>query len=468
MSKWNKKGPCKKGATFDECELAILRQAIDEAQKHHKEVINVEDPSIKKMINILESFLRSKKLICYGGTAINNILPREDQFYDLTSDIPDYDFFSTNALKDAKELANIYYAEGFTDVEAKSGVHHGTFKVFVNFVPIADITFLDKEIFDKLYSQVIKVDGIKYCPPNYLRMSMYLELSRPAGDVSRWEKVQKRLALLNKHYPFKAQGCDAINYSREMSGEYSDKSADIYAIIRDGFVNQGVVFFGGYAKELYSQYMPANIRNRITQNPDFDVLSDDPEKCLRIIKERLEDTGIRHVQIIAHNGIGEIIAAHYELRVGSDTVAFVYKPLACHSYNSVKKDGRTVNIASIDTMLSFYLAFLYADRPYYDVDRILCMSEYLFRVQQENRLSQKGLLRRFTIECYGKQATLGDMRIEKAEMFKKLKDKTSSKEYEEWFLKYNPGAKSKKGADVKKETRKNKRVHKKSRRLFGF
>jgi hypothetical protein len=32
-------------------------------------------------------------------------------------------------------------------------------------------------------------------------MSIYLELSRPRGDVSRWKKVYSRLLLLNKHYP---------------------------------------------------------------------------------------------------------------------------------------------------------------------------------------------------------------------------------------------------------------------------
>jgi hypothetical protein len=32
-------------------------------------------------------------------------------------------------------------------------------------------------------------------------MSMYLELSRPHGDVSRWEKVYSRLELLNKAHP---------------------------------------------------------------------------------------------------------------------------------------------------------------------------------------------------------------------------------------------------------------------------
>jgi hypothetical protein len=39
---------------------------------------------------------------------------------------------------------------------------------------------------------------------------MYLELSRPAGDVSRWEKVFKRLNLLNTHYPFVDSKCSKI------------------------------------------------------------------------------------------------------------------------------------------------------------------------------------------------------------------------------------------------------------------
>ena len=92
-------------------------------------------------------------------------------------------------------------------------------------------------------------------------------------------------------------------------------------------------------------------------------------------------------------------------------------------------------------MLSFYLAFLYADRPYYDHDRIICMAQYLFAVQSKNRLQQKGLLKRFSINCYGTQETLSDMRTKKADKFKELKDNRNSKEYEEYFLRYIPIAK---------------------------
>jgi hypothetical protein len=90
-------------------------------------------------------------------------------------------------------------------------------------------------------------------------------------------------------------------------------------------------------------------------------------------------------------------------------------------------------------MLSFYLAFLYSDRTYYDKDRILCMTNYLFEVQQHNRLKQESILKRFSMNCYGQQQTINRLREEKAEKYRQLKNKRGTTEYEEWFLKYNPG-----------------------------
>ena len=114
------------------------------------------------------------------------------------------------------------------------------------------------------------------------------------------------------------------------------------------------------------------------------------------------------------------------MNINNETVAFVYEPLACHSYNIIRIDNLDIKVATIDTILSFYLAFLYANRPYYDHDRLICMAEYLFMVQAKNRLEQKGLLRRFSISCYGKQSTLETIRAEKTEKFKELKDKRNS------------------------------------------
>lgn len=470
-----------RGLSFSDCELAILRQAVDKAESKMGAKV-VSDPEIKRIISIVEGFLRRKSLICYGGTAINNILPPEDQFYESWQ-LADYDFFTTKALEDAKELADIYFAQGFTDVEAKAGSHHGTFKVFVNYIPVADITYLPQEIFSELKKESMRVNGILYAPPNYLRMSMYLELSRPVGDISRWEKVLKRLTLLNKNYPVTDADCRDVEYQRKVETDKEKREAEIHDVVRDTFVNQGVVFFGGYAVSLYSQYMPDRLRKQLKKVADFDVLSNDPKTTAEIVKERLADVGVEGVEIIKREPVGEVVPVHYEIRVGKeDTIAFIYEPIACHSYNVLMIRGKKVKIATIDTMLSFYLAFLYANRPYYNefLKRILCISKFLFEVQQKNRLKQKGLLRRFSITCYGHQETLEEMRAHRAEKYQELRSKKGTKEYEEWFLSYKPEDKTKKeqkdilskikGKVVVEEPKKAKKKRRKTKKkgLFGF
>jgi len=431
---------CSSNMTFEECELTLLRHAIDETSEIKGREI-VSNNEIKKMITIVESFLIHKRLLCYGGTAINNILPKEAQFYNRETEIPDYDFYSTDALNDTKELADIYFNSGFTEVEAKSGVHKNTYKVFVNFIPIADITYLNPEIYENLSKEAITVMGIRYCPPNYLRMAMYLELSRPAGDVSRWEKVFKRLVLLNKYHPFVVKKC---NKKGNLGSKENGLRDDIYSIIKNSFIEQGVVFFGGYAEYLYSKYIPKSVKTYRTTSYQFDVLSETPEKTALIIKESLDDSGVENINIVHHESIQDVIPEHIEIIVNGQSYAYIYKPIACHSYNTVQIDGKNVNIASIDTMLSFYLAFIYVDKEYYDKDRILCIAKKLFEIEEHNRLKQKGVLKRFITKCYGSQKGLAALRAEKSEMFKKLSKKRNSKEFEEWFLKYIPSQLSKK------------------------
>ena len=145
-------------------------------------------------------------------------------------------------------------------------MHHGTYKVFVNYIPVADISDLDKELFKNIKRKAIAVDGILYAPPNFLRMAMYLELSRPKGDVSRWEKVLKRLLILNKHYPLKSKGCNTESIQRNVDNP-SDKSKNLYKIVLDSIASMGLIFFGGYANVLYSKYMPKYERQKLYEIP---------------------------------------------------------------------------------------------------------------------------------------------------------------------------------------------------------
>ena len=456
-SKHNKKYNselCDDKMTFEDCELAILRHAVDESDKIQKQkVANSEE--VKGMFELLETFIIRKKLILYGGLALNRLMPKQDQFYNSDLDLPDYDMFTENALDDAMELADIYHAAGYSDVEARSGVHHGTYKVFVNYIAIADITQLNPVIYRNIMKDCITIAGLRYAPPNFLRMSMYLELSRPAGDTSRWEKVLKRLTLLNKYYPLKTEvSCDKVDFQRNVDTVSKSDSENLYFIVRNNFIEQEVVFFGGYASSLYTKNMPSNQQKLINRIPDFDVLSTDPNKCAMILLETIKDNGYAKCKSVEHEAIGEIIPRHIEIIVGNETVAFIYEPIACHNYNTIQIGEKDIRIATIDTMLSFYLAFIYTNQSYFPRDRILCMAKFLFEVEEKNRLQQKGVLKRFSVECYGKQPTMEDLRAEKAEMFRKLANKRGTREYDEWFLKYNPAIKKDKKEKEEKEKEK--------------
>jgi len=428
---------CNDSMLFSECELAILRDAVDEAEEMNTKEL-VQNESTKKIIKIVEQFIIEKNLICYGGTAINNILPKDVQFYNHNVEIPDYDFYSPTAIEHAKELADLFYSLGYTEVEAKAGVHYGTYKVYVSFIPIADITYLVPQIFDAILDESIIIDGIHYAPANFLRMNIYIELSRPSGDISRWEKVFKRLKLLNQYYPIQTSNCKAIDFQQDKHRLTTTDSEDIYNLVRDSFIEQGVIFFGGYAMSVYSQYIPLKKRNSIKKTPDFDVIAKDIDKCVLNIIQKLNKKGFKNVSYNKIPAMGEVIPEYIDLQINGESLAYIFKSEHCYSYNEVTIDMKIIRIATIETILSFYMGFLYSKSLNKHKERLLCMMKFLFELQNANKLEQTGLLKRFSLTCYGQEKKINDIRIEKLRKYDELKDRKNSYEYDLWFLKYNP------------------------------
>ena len=105
--------------SYEDKELRLLVETVDRADKKYATKMT---PKTKQIIKVVENFISDNDLICYGGIAINNILPKKAQFYKPT-EFPDYDFFSPDALNHAKKLADIYSKKGFGNIEAKSGFH---------------------------------------------------------------------------------------------------------------------------------------------------------------------------------------------------------------------------------------------------------------------------------------------------------------------------------------------------------
>ena len=439
-------------------ELNIVKLVANMAEEKYT---NKMTPKTFSIIKTVEEFISKNNLICYGGMAINNILPKRDQFYS-NKEFPDYDFFSNDALKHAKELANIYYKAGYGNVEAKSGFHPGTYKVYVNFFNIADITQLNQLYYDNLKKKAITVNKIMYCPPDFLRMSLYLELSRPKGDVSRWEKIFPRLRLLNKNFPMKSKKCQSKKETM------TKESVDNYNKIKDYLIKQKVIFFGGFADKLYTKYS----KKKSVYNPNiFDVLSHDAELCANNLKKNNSD-----IKITKKEGIGELIPEHYVIEIKDKIYANIYQSQACYTYNKIKVGKNVVNIGTIFTILSFYLIFIFTNDEMYDIDRILCTAHMLQNIYLKNKLKNSGLLKVFTIQCLGEQETFEDILQEKRDKFKELKK--NSLEYEKWFMRYIPKGstkakkktkiKTKRGGSKKRMDHSGKKTKKKDRTIFYY
>lgn len=156
------------------------------------DIVSVDEASKYK---IVKQFIQKKGLKLYGGTAINSYLPKEEKFYNKF-DLPDYDFFSPDPWNDCVELADIFHQKGYKYIEARAGIHKGTYKVFVNMWPVADISYMPKKQFDMM--ETTTIDGIKVVSPFKLLESMYKEFSEPYANPARWPKVATREKLLLK------------------------------------------------------------------------------------------------------------------------------------------------------------------------------------------------------------------------------------------------------------------------------
>lgn len=366
------------------------------------------DPLVKTSLRIVEAFLKEHRVLCYGGTAINNLLPKEDQFYDPERDIPDYDFFSKTPQEHSMILANKLAAAGIKNVEVKAGIHLGTFKVFADFEGVADITQLDDDLFEKLWKEEVHREGIHYVSPNFLRMSMYLELSRPRGDVSRWKKVYKRLLLLNKEYPIVCKQTETNSHPKA--------SPAIKKRVRKILLEEDAVLLGVTAAETH-----------LRQEWTTPVM-------LLATKETIEKL-TKDKQVKFHEG-SEILAPRYDIVEpdGSSHIRLL-ETTACHSYHKVPGGYK---VASIPTILQIFFAYIYSNADRGNIENILCIAQRLMELADQKPKRRFELLT--PIDCLGTQMTLTDMRKEKSVLYSKLSKNKQSSDFLRYFFTYNPNA----------------------------
>lgn len=377
---------------MEQLEKAIHINKIEQ-QKVKKKMYTKPDLFLK-----IEKFIREKKLIGYGGTAIHHALPKEVQFYQ-SSDIPDYDFFSVQAIKDIQELADLL-SLSFPNVEVKPAMFQGTYKLFVNYLPLVDMTQIEEDLFHNLFVSSFCRDKIHYVPYNYLRMSIYQELSRPLGDVSRWTKIFKRLELLNTYQPFLVRKCDVTPVRKEPNPIIKEVAMKL----------NSYVTLGDYTMYYWQELFPD--KYRYPQQDVLFILSETIDEIWTLLK------GFNVRYTFYKNKLIQL----YEVYVENAPLLYVILSDSCANYNVYKKR----KIATYDTTLSIYFALSFIQIKNLSKSRLLSYCYLLLQIKEEHPL-----MRRFMLPCYGKQMTLEEIRKQRDQMFKQRK-------HSSYFFHYHP------------------------------
>jgi len=375
---------------------------------------------------IIEEFISNKKLVCYGGTAINMYLPKEHQFYN-EDDIPDYDCFSNNALKDSIELSKKLKKNNIGNIEVKSAMFKGTYKIFINFIPIVDITQIKNDIFLNIYNKAVKINNILYCSPSYLKISLYQELSRPLGDLSRWDKIYKRLELLNKYHPLYISNCLISDNDTPETDDYKNINNTIINLIEK---NSWVVL-GDYGLSYYIKYFPKKYQkmDRTIHIPY--ILTENIESVLDKLTFKYSIEKYSY----------EIVNDFYQIIYNNYPVLYIFITDSCVSYNKING----VNVATIDTILSIYYALSFLNIKFFNIHKILSYCYLLHNVK-----TNKGPCKRFNLPCVGYQKTIEDIRHDRNIKYKLYKKTKSTKIYNEYFFQYIPKNKTIKFKTIKK------------------
>jgi hypothetical protein len=387
-----------------------------EAQKR-VDYKTAHDPEIIKAITVVERFLRKSKRVCYGGQAINSLLPKERKFYDPNLSIPDYDFFSPEPEKDVEDLITDLKGEGFTDIYKKVGVHDGTTKLYVNFVPVADISEIVPGLFRIIHRRAKTVGGILYCDPDFLRMMMYLELSRPRGEVKRWTKVYERLLLLNDSYP--VGQCSEDIRTPQVSLE--DR-----ATLLDYCIKHKNVVVSPECIELFEKgESHKNLYSLVKRGGPVMFFSASAKVDAEDIQSMLNQTENGGVRIESNKIPMDNIFNFVTVKRKGQPVALIFQEDACHSYTTLRLDeGDTMRIAMPDLYLHLYytlMIFGKREKLYFETG-IECLIQKLYSLVAKSRDHPTNFLPAFGLRCSGRQRGIATLLRQKQERASKKKE----------------------------------------------
>ena len=404
-------------------QIERIKMASELAQKKMDYYV-AHDDNILYAIEIVEQFLRKRPCICYGGQAINAHLPSSHKIYDPQFSIPDYDFFSPSPNKDIELLVKLLQNAGFQDISMREGMHEGTIKVYVDYIPVADVTAIHPQIYKTLYRRAAVFDGIHYLDATSLRMLMYLELSRPRGEVARWSKVFERLMIFNEFIPIRT--CKVYHTNIDISHTHVN-------IIIQFIIHNKRIFAGADLLEMYDVAMETNkVYLDITEKKPILFYSPSSYKdAVEIVSKfrSLHNSKRFSIQTFTIHK-ADMIPFLTMIKYGKQIVACIIEYSACHSYINAESQYGKIKIASLDTLITLYFSLGLLNRRLFNIGSIECMANKLIEISMKIRNNYGyDKLPFISLKCSGHQTSLPSLIRAKVSRISRKKKNVNRKTY---------------------------------------
>ena len=388
----------------------------------------------KKIFEVVEKFIKTKKLILYGGYALNLILPDNKKIYrDYTQ--ADFDCYSYSAKKDAIQLAKKLKKLKYKLIKVKLAKHENTFKLYVGTLNVLDITQLDKKIFDifiKIHNYekhndllIHYIDSFNIIPLYLMKRNMHYELSRPEGSYYRWEKVYNRSKLLDKVYFTKHFNQIRSNCKLNINDNIylkipNDWNKCIEKLLSYIKKNKNPII-DNYAIKLINNIKDKNCCRINTYSNILVILTNKYKKTtndiIRIINNTINKKKYRIIKEDKTYTINSVDILENRYRIVIEDI-LTKKRISLISIVNVKNNCFSVQnirgytVGSIDTILcflySYYLTYLIAKYLQYRHNTVLEDTQQYINLY-ENMINKLSLNKRLLTTCYGKEISKEDI-----------------------------------------------------------
>jgi hypothetical protein len=389
---------------------------IDNVFKGHKKQKMIEYYTKNKYIfDVVISFIERKRLLLYGGSGLNNLIPIYDKH-----ELPDYDCLSYRAKDHAIELADTLFAEGVEFVEVRPSLHSGTFKVFANFIPVADITQVNETFFisiaklSEAENRKLINKNLMVVPTHLLKHFMLKEFARPEGSIHRWKKLINRYHKVEKI----KQGVRNKKITNEMITNtkkitYDDEGINkIISDIGDILRLRKYPIIGTFALSKMTGY-------ECRENDFFsiyDILSSEPEKTLKTILGFIEYDKSKYKIVTSKRFFYQEILprrlrVYIKIKGKKEPIKLMtIIDVETNCYSTIKKDGFI--FGSPYTVLQFLYAY-WVMYKVYEKPNIPNITQKLINTC-ENYIRKKATLKeKFSTECFGHEKSLESIKKDK-------------------------------------------------------